>query len=61
MFRGVPASLANSAGIFLDSSAHFDLVRPGIALYGANPTVANVESDAPCGRAQSADRCKRAS
>jgi alanine racemase len=42
MFRGVPASLANSAGIFLDSSAHFDLVRPGIALYGANPTVANV-------------------
>jgi alanine racemase len=38
MFRGVTASLANSAGIFLGASAHCDLVRPGIALYGANPT-----------------------
>jgi alanine racemase len=47
LFRGVPASLANSAGIFLDSSAHFDLVRPGIALYGANPTIANVNPMRP--------------
>ena len=31
------ASLANSAGIFLGPRFHFDLVRPGIALYGANP------------------------
>ncbi len=31
-------SLANSAGIFLGSAYHFDLVRPGIALYGAHPT-----------------------
>jgi alanine racemase len=31
------ASLANSAGIFLDPSYHFDLVRPGIALYGGTP------------------------
>ncbi len=38
MFRGVPASLANSSGIFLGSPAYCDLVRPGIALYGANPT-----------------------
>jgi len=38
MFRGIPASLANSSGIFLGSSAHFDLVRPGFALYGGNPT-----------------------
>jgi alanine racemase len=38
MFRGIPGSLANSSGIFLESGAHFDLVRPGIALYGANPT-----------------------
>jgi len=30
----IPASLANSAGIFLGSDYHFDLVRPGIALYG---------------------------
>lgn len=29
-----PASLANSAGVFLGPEYHFDLVRPGIALYG---------------------------
>ena len=40
MFRGIPASLANSAGIFLGSSAHCDIVRPGYALYGGNPTPA---------------------
>ncbi len=33
-----PASLANSSGIFLGPDFHFDLVRPGIALYGGNPT-----------------------
>jgi alanine racemase len=38
MFPGVPASLANSSGIFLGPDAHHDLVRPGVALYGANPT-----------------------
>ena len=37
MFRGLPSSLANSAGIFLGGTAYCDLVRPGIALYGANP------------------------
>jgi len=47
MFRGIPASLANSAGIFLDPAAHFDLVRPGIALYGANPTAADVNPMRP--------------
>ena len=31
----VPASLANSAGIFLGRDYHFGLARPGIALYGA--------------------------
>jgi alanine racemase len=30
----IPASLANSAGIHLGADFHFDLVRPGIALYG---------------------------
>jgi alanine racemase len=30
----IPASLANSAGIFLGSDYHFDLVRPGIGLSG---------------------------
>jgi alanine racemase len=38
LFRGIPASLANSSGIFLGSAAHCDLVRPGVALYGVNPT-----------------------
>jgi alanine racemase len=38
LFRGVPASIANSSGIFLGSGAHLDLVRPGAALYGINPT-----------------------
>ena len=32
------ASLANSSGIFLGADATYDLVRPGIALYGGNPT-----------------------
>ena len=35
---GVPASLANSSGILLKDKPHFDLVRPGYALYGGNPT-----------------------
>ncbi len=38
LYRGIPASLANSSGIFLGSAAHCDLVRPGAALYGINPT-----------------------
>jgi alanine racemase len=37
-YRGIPASLANSSGIFLGRKAHFDLVRAGSALYGVNPT-----------------------
>src|SRR5262249_50288962 len=36
-FPGVPRSLANSAGIFLGQGFHFDLTRPGIALYGGRP------------------------
>src|SRR5215212_1100735 len=39
-FRGVPSSLANSSGIFLAGTVHCDLVRPGAALYGVNPTPA---------------------
>ncbi len=37
-----PATLAASSGSFLDGSFHFDLVRPGAALYGVAPT-----ADAP--------------
>jgi len=31
---GVPASLANSAGVIAHKESHFDLVRPGVAIYG---------------------------
>ena len=34
---GCKASLANSSGIFLGKDFHFDLVRPGAALYGIAP------------------------
>jgi alanine racemase len=37
-FSGVPASLSNSSGIFLGGSFLFEMVRPGAALYGVNPT-----------------------
>ena len=37
-FSGVPASLSNSSGIYLGPQFVFDLVRPGAALYGVNPT-----------------------
>jgi alanine racemase len=37
LFRGLPSSLANSAGIFLGGATHCDMVRPGIALLGGNP------------------------
>jgi alanine racemase len=35
-----PASFANSSGIFLGGAYHFDLVRPGAALYGIAPVAA---------------------
>jgi alanine racemase len=41
LYHGVPASLANSSGIFLGETAHFDIARPGAALYGINPTPAH--------------------
>jgi alanine racemase len=38
LFSNVPASLSNSSGIYLGPQFQFDLVRPGAALYGINPT-----------------------
>ncbi len=35
--RPVRLSLANSAGILLGGDYHYDMVRPGCALYGINP------------------------
>jgi len=37
MLPPAPASLAASHGAMLGMEYHFDLVRPGVALYGANP------------------------
>jgi alanine racemase len=36
-FAGIPGSLAASSGAFLGADYHFDLIRPGIALYGGAP------------------------
>jgi alanine racemase len=38
LFSGVPAALSNSSGIYLGAQFQFDMVRPGAALYGINPT-----------------------
>jgi alanine racemase len=38
LFAGVPASLSNSSGVYLGAPFQFDMVRPGAALYGVNPT-----------------------
>ena len=37
LLPGLKAGLAASSGIFLGPDYHFDLVRPGAALYGINP------------------------
>jgi len=35
---GARRSLANSSGIFLGTDFHYDIARPGAAIYGINPT-----------------------
>lgn len=35
---GAKATFANSSGLYLPASFHFDMGRPGCALYGINPT-----------------------
>jgi len=52
-FGDIESSLANSAGVFLGSDYHFDLTRPGVALYGGeaasgmeNPMRAVVRAEA---------------
>lgn len=37
-FPQAQKSLANSFGVFLNPEYHFDMVRPGMAMYGLNPT-----------------------
>jgi alanine racemase len=53
-FPNIPASLANSAGIMNGVENHFQMVRPGIALYGGravngrkNPMSNTVKLEAP--------------
>ncbi|MBB5705601.1 alanine racemase [Sphingopyxis panaciterrulae] len=36
-FPDVPASIANSGGVFLPADFHADLARPGVALFGVDP------------------------
>ncbi|MBL4804674.1 MAG: alanine racemase [Alphaproteobacteria bacterium] len=37
-YDGLERSLSNSFGMFRDDKYHFDLARPGMSLYGLNPT-----------------------
>lgn len=53
-FPNIPASLANSAGLMTNRDNHFQMVRPGIALYGGravpsrrNPMAQVVTLEAP--------------
>jgi alanine racemase len=53
-FPGIPASLANSAATMTSRDTHFQMVRPGIALYGGravngrrNPMLPSVLLEAP--------------
>ena len=46
------ASFANSSGIFLGPDNHFDLLRPGISLYGGNPDLSKPNPMRPAVRLQ---------
>jgi alanine racemase len=50
MFPGVPASLANSSGIFLPQRPVFELTRPGYAIYGGNPAPGRANPMQPVAR-----------
>lgn len=43
----MPASLSNSAGVLTNSAYHFDLTRPGIALYGGEAVLDTVNPMLP--------------
>ena len=47
-----PASLANSSGIFLGPDFHYDLARPGAALYGLAPVAGAANPLRPAVRLQ---------
>jgi alanine racemase len=52
MLPKAPATLANSSGIFLGKPFHYNLARPGAALYGINPTPAEPNPMLPVVRLQ---------
>ena len=45
---GIKTSLANSAGTLLGSDYHFDVLRPGLALYGGAPNPAKASPFEVC-------------
>jgi alanine racemase len=47
MFPGIPASLSNSAGLMTGRDYHFQMVRPGIALYGGRAVTGRKNPMAP--------------
>lgn len=49
-FPDLPASLSNSAGVLLGGSYHFDVLRPGLALYGGAPVPGAVNPFEPAVR-----------
>ncbi|BAT60551.1 alanine racemase, biosynthetic [Variibacter gotjawalensis] len=47
LFPNLRGSLANSSGVFLGPDTHHDVLRPGVALYGVNPTPGHVNPMRP--------------
>jgi alanine racemase len=47
LFPGIPASLSNSAGLMTGRDYHFQMVRPGIALYGGRAVTGRKNPMAP--------------
>lgn len=50
MLPRAPRSLANSAGVLLGPECHFEVLRPGVALYGGNPIPDRPSPLSPCVR-----------
>lgn len=59
-FEGVDSSLSASAGTFLGAAYHFDLTRPGIALYGGEADQRCPEPDAAGGNPPRPASCRSA-
>ncbi|WP_269582622.1 alanine racemase [Roseibium sp. Sym1] len=51
-FADVPRSLANSAGVLMGPDYHFDLVRPGISVYGGQAIETEPNPMAPVARVE---------